>query len=837
MLTYNHNICQVSQKKFNVCIHPKEFRTKDETKGAEFKIAKEICRYKKQVTISELLEEISKGKTWTPAIFKNPVLTNTIENTQECTLIALDFDYGISIDEAIEKLLRFDIEPLAVYTTLSHTEEKPKFRIILEHDQPIYSDKIFKVLTRSIFKIFNLNRKEIDEACSSINRFYYGSNNQYLRIFENVSSINVGRIYNFACLECLKDSKNGKRNLEAFMSSCEIIRNNSAFGIMYKSDEGNCATTIIEDIIPWLRNFPQENYKFTFNFETFSKNWQKKDAENCDFDALSSEKKSRKKFIGSNDETIIQEKCKLYKAFSENQYLSYDYRRLIGSFLSFYQDGLKAFKQLCINNTKCGYSRKDNNKDIERFIKRNNYAPMHCDKVNCPFLDSCTKKGKTPLSLLPAKNNNQLIKIENYKPRKQHDPNKQRIKLKNTIAKILDSTDTNIHLIKCDLGLGKSTTLLQLLEEEQNFLLAAPTHELKNQLLIDFQSMHCKKMNFTRKRPTLPEPFESACIAYYKNEDYENPMYNPFHNKNGKIKRKNILQIMKDCKKYANLTPEETSKINDYIINYYNIHNYTECFTTHSKAFITDSTNYNTIIFDEDFLSTYLIQNLDEKDQIQSLNERNLDPSKKYIILSATASIDLYKALFGKRLKFHEIAPAKTKGKIIQHTESTYSKSAINHNNKKEDFLNKIKEQTLNHDLKVIVTHKEYKEDVEKLGLDVDVLYFGNLRGINKYSGQSTGVFGIMNLPIQFFEKLADLLQIKNVTFKAHKEPIEYNGYKLYYTVYTDNKLLNKIAFDMSLSETLQASGRTRIIDHSVNSHVYTKLPIEHAEILNVITE
>ena len=81
------------------------------------------------VTLETLSNELSKGKTFCPAVFKDNKRENKSFLSQQ--IFGLDFDSGINETQVIDILKSYGINVNLFYNTFSHTAEKPKFRICI----------------------------------------------------------------------------------------------------------------------------------------------------------------------------------------------------------------------------------------------------------------------------------------------------------------------------------------------------------------------------------------------------------------------------------------------------------------------------------------------------------------------------------------------------------------------------------------------------------------------------------------------------------------------------------------------------------------------------------
>lgn len=96
-------------------------------------IYKNVC----ELTVEELLNELIKGKT-----FKASYLTNKSgDSFVSSSLICIDVDNKgkktYTFAQVKECLERYQLKVAGAYTTFTHTEKKPKFRVILQLDQTI----------------------------------------------------------------------------------------------------------------------------------------------------------------------------------------------------------------------------------------------------------------------------------------------------------------------------------------------------------------------------------------------------------------------------------------------------------------------------------------------------------------------------------------------------------------------------------------------------------------------------------------------------------------------------------------------------------------------------
>jgi len=152
-----------------------EFRRKPE--GAEIaKINNRIIKNTVDITLADLAKEIIRGKTFLPATLRevDGVIKRQIDNWSSQQVIALDFDEGMTLKEALEN--QFINEHASfIYTTFSHTPIKNKFRIVFALDKPVYEYNHFESVIRFLFN----HLPKADKACKDGVRLFFGGVDYY----------------------------------------------------------------------------------------------------------------------------------------------------------------------------------------------------------------------------------------------------------------------------------------------------------------------------------------------------------------------------------------------------------------------------------------------------------------------------------------------------------------------------------------------------------------------------------------------------------------------------------------------------------------------------------
>ena len=119
------------------------------------------------ITIENLADALVHGASFKPGVLAGG---NKAENWIEQQLFGLDFDDGIRMEEAYNKVISLGITPCFMYTTFSHKEEHHKFRMIFCNDTVITDGNIRDKLQATLMGVIG----GIDEVCFNRDRLFFG---------------------------------------------------------------------------------------------------------------------------------------------------------------------------------------------------------------------------------------------------------------------------------------------------------------------------------------------------------------------------------------------------------------------------------------------------------------------------------------------------------------------------------------------------------------------------------------------------------------------------------------------------------------------------------------
>jgi len=189
-------------------------------------------------------------------------------------------------------------------------------------------------------------------------------------------------------------------------------------------------------------------------------------------------------------------------------------------------------------------------------------------------------------------------------------------------------------------------------------------------------------------------------------------------------------------------------------------------------------------------------------------------PDKKIIILSATAPVELYKMIYGDRVKVIEMDDIETVGKQIQYTKFSYSRQSLNtHKNisKKVGSL-------------PVITFANHKHLFQN---PVKNIHFGNSAGYDELNGMDMAVVGTPHVPrvlVVLYALASDQYFVPDDLLLEYRQ-ITYNGFRFAFNAYFNNLL--KIQLALIEAEMIQAVGRNRILRQNCTTHLFSNLPLK----------
>lgn len=127
---------------------------------------------------------------------------------------------------------------------------------------------------------------------------------------------------------------------------------------------------------------------------------------------------------------------------------------------------------------------------------------------------------------------------------------------------------------------------------------------------------------------------------------------------------------------------------------------------------------------------TYFYKDESDRDRIHFINREDLPDDKKIIIMSATIPVQIYKELYGERVRIIDISDVEHTGTITQHNKYSYSRNSLKKHLKEAN--SKLADRPT-------ITFKSFNHQIDNAAPDI---WFGNCSGYNQYTGESINVLG-----------------------------------------------------------------------------------------------
>ena len=769
---------------------------------------------------------------------------------QSQQIFTLDFDGGITPEEAIKKCRINSINPNIIYSTFSDTPERRKFRVMFILEEAITDYKVAKWIQRGLMQIF-INEKGIslaDPQCTDLCRMYYPGRSILFRMDE----LNENCYFTAYCHGQIATNE---RFYEKFKIEKDPQRPNKVSD--YNWSEA-CKEVKILDL------FFNQNYRVSYQILVglFTNLYYIHGGVNRILD--------RMREVNSNGgATYFPDIERGIETYPEDYFITlpeiYRYRYLP-----------KALK---------------------------NFSPFEEDADFHNLLEVQFKKGKVvrlkEQSLITIGDATRLLKDTFHKAKKGIPFNIEYITdpildQSYPIVKELDGImnllpEDPIYIFKITTGAGKSEAFL----DEKEALICLPFHRLKDEMSDRMRVNH----SVTPETPEFSDDIINTTISELKTAGLFSEVSNII-----KSISKGSLKIQS---KPIKLTEEDKKRASDFLrANEICRASETTVLTTHTRA-INDlsSFKHDFIIFDEDPLndlidigsisldftsfdesiysleiknietflrnlplnsvhkmprftmspgfskyaasigkgkiiklleSEYLFKDAHDVTKINFCVKKNFPENKKIFIMSATAPIPIYKQLYGNRVIVIDITNIKSIGIVEQYTKRSFSSTGMTNYNSNvyaqlSNSLNKSK----------VITHAKHYDKFKSLNFLDDPnlttenfgkshnLYFGNCAGSDKLNGYDVSVVGTPNKPDFVYFFLAELFKLPNAaTSRLSDQVIDWNDFRFRFFTY-DNITLRDIQLSLIEAELLQAAGRSRFLRNRNTTKIFSSLPLK----------
>lgn len=832
------------------------------------------------------------GCTFCPATFKDGKRNK--DHFEQQQMFALDFDNKdpgrrVSLEEVKARARKYDLPLLFAYDTFSSTDHN-KFRVVFLNDVAIPYRKLAEAMQLALGEIF----PEADPTCiKDVSKMYFGGKD--LTYYDDtIPTINVGAV--FSGLTYFFQDTTGnhyKDKLSKFSRETGIALNKNglldvtmtddpteAIGATPSTQDGkispssiiNIPTNIIED----GENFPNMFYRVKLSDST------NKSSVTPSVDRTDGVNKGYKNHGAYRSSVLsaMSQGCQLFREFETGERdMTHDELFALATNLIQVETGLRRFKEIQAEHPEFydNERREKWNRHLS-YIRQQEYKPFSCGSF-CPYHEKCNH-GTNILSTVRPKPG-MMERIPGYSEEFYSLEEVQDDTYK-AISKAYHAEDSMVHIIKSQVGAGKSYSYLQLMAEnpDDRFLVAASTNLLKNELYhkaIQMDIEVCKTPSLDEIKDEIPDKVRRRIERFHQSGQHQ--LVHPYIEK--VLKAKDVPCLRKYMKQREALRNFKGNVV-----------------TTHRYLLNMDEKRlreYGAIIIDEDIIFKSIIPNQGEvpvaklekllektndsrlSQKIKSLLRRAKDKScieldsfewedkddelysfdlpsfcraeqfyvrrsdkepnlkedtvvflkpvsfkdVKYIMVSATVDERICRTYFGwDRVDFYECKRAKYMGPLHQYPGKSMSRSSIASDS---GIVRRLMKRFDMDEERVITFMQE----------NIGPLHFGNTDGSNILEGKDILVVGTP-YHADFLYKLAAFTM--GLDFDEDEEVgpqvVTHNGYRFRFTTF-QNEDLQHLQFWMIESELEQAAGRARLLRNPCNVHLFSNFPLRQAKMVD----
>lgn len=842
--------------KVRLCLDRVAYTEKRKAKAEIQMINKRILESETEVTLKELAECVGKrGCTFSPSTYQSKK-NRTKENFKEMQVVALDFDSGCLYETIKDKFVKYDLPFVFSYSTLSSTQEYPKYRILLCHIVPIKDHRIASFLLEMLKRMF----LEADRSCFETARIFFGGRG-VIEYNEKEELFHMDTlIYQYQRYEYERNAHNFGRDQKMMAKRFHIgLMHENLFDIQIldeKSEEfrGKPIEYIIE--------LPQISSKIVFYGVPTPLH---------QYNMCSNHVKHLEK-VG---ESRICQSCRLWKDFREGVQLEHQMRFLLATNILY----IKGMKKRFLHYIETYYHTKKKWEFDLRYMKAHAYHPQGCE--NCIYHDTCDHD----INLVQTLSGRRRI-LSSDKKERYVSIEEGYEQMENALRTALACRDDGIHLIKAQTGLGKTHAYETLIRQkgragEPPILVAVPLVRLKNEIA-----------NRLGEHVVETVSLDDLVMPSVLREKVQ-ILYNRGLHKEAKRTIREYADTLEESnikiqyKEYLDFGPIVESAQNHIIMTHVQ-------FLQFLKIKPEWFTKYQVII-DEDILYTMLrntdsisaadvetalsaglipaskVQEIkkllgaqeeiylksrsgcpyitkEEQDRYQI--EGNLNgflnagsyhkagdkidyyapyrlPKQKLIVMSATLEEQIYREFFkGRNIVMHETDKMEYKGHLYQYTYHSMSRRnlyEIIQCDQRTDFIEDLKDAVRDWDYGICF--KEYEKQFGKNGM-----HFGNVTGIDKYKGKNGLIIGTPHLTESCYKLIACYMGIQVEKLEIRKRKVEFKGYSFFLMSY-ENEVLRNLQLYMISSELEQAIGRSRLLRTGATVYLFSNFPCEQAHL------
>lgn len=368
--------------------------------------------------------------------------TNTLGLTEadvlETEWLGFDSDDNASPQQILNILDKYSLKPYLIYSTLSDSPQHRKLRVIFRLTTPI-QPTTYNYLVKTLINHLSFSKDaKLDKACKNASRLWF-----------------PGKAVEYS-------NDDAKYSPQTILDVCEVL-NASNY-----SNVANYQPKQFSDI-------SQETYSYTTKDREEYIKQLTKECRNFNFKLAFERNKLLNDFINNNGITSNLE---------TNRKLTHLELAYIASNLMYIEGGLKMYKDALDNANKVHNNIYDKDKYvIANLMKKRRYLPWK--NTHSPY-----KEDQDHTNILLS-TRHPYGYIETIQSTKKLTLEQGEQTMKNIINKVHNLNDTDIHIIVCPTGLGKTEEILSL----QNITFAVPRYNLMDEVT---NRMDNKNIKYTK---------------------------------------------------------------------------------------------------------------------------------------------------------------------------------------------------------------------------------------------------------------------------------------------------------------------------------------------------
>jgi hypothetical protein len=766
------------------------------------------------VTIQEFADMVStpNSHSWYGGTYSNSISNQNWTSTH---VFGLDFDGGDKKpEETIQTLQANGINPQLWYSTFSSTPEIPKYRVVLFAENPITDSNQRDLVYKGLLQLVPY----ADNSCKNAGRIFFGG---IKAVVLNTNPIPNQQLIDATYIAAITSDKGRTR----FIPECEFPSNDAENGKFLSSTNRNnqfspeyytTPTTIMGGVLPTV-------------------DWKK-----------------------------ARERVKVLDAFLNGEWLYHDQLFGLATNLIYIRGGQRQMKETMQRFNEEGRTHySENNFNIITYLKKVHYPPKPIHSFS-PFEEDADLHDLYS-AVVEVRGRIEVIEPIKRMPRVEAEQTFQ-----SKFHEILNKpNDNGIYLFKVPTAIGKTELLTNV-----NATLAFPTHALKcevkermtvpNVLSPDALHFMDAKLNSRLKyyyaaglvqkaTAMIHDVANSSDTLQYDPSDINQAQVYLEQLKLTQESENTVLTtharalhlnhkhdtIVFDEDPLETMLPIQTAQISDLVKIqlrsrklFGNLKSYIEDFSN-APAGISQSTPrftgdpeelihcIPTLNVQSDVIglltSSHFIKDTRDNNTLHYIQQIPLPNKKQIVILSATAPVEIYRALFGERLTMIELTDVEQEGTIIQHTRQSCSRNAMTR------YADSLSQKV--DDLPVI-TFKRFRSSFKN---PVEDMYFGNCSGYDNLKGKDIAVVGTPHRNNVLYHLIA--AQINGATTYNHNmtyQIVEYNGFRFKFNCF-DDPTLRSIQLSLIESDLIQAVGRARTLRTNATVRVYSNFPLRVA--------